>query len=185
MSDDRAQAEIRVARLTPACAAIAAQAVADIKLHGETPAVEDDARRLRTWLENATHILLVALDADRPIGFALGYLLDRVDGVDCVNDVAGAGGMNAVGVPSKMLFFYEIEVLPTYRRRGVGGALVERMKHIARTERVAKMWVQTDPENHAARGLYERMGGQASAAADLIYTWTASRLQEATEDASV
>jgi len=45
--------------------------------------------------------------------------------------------------------------------------------------------VQTDPENHAARRLYERMGGQASAAADLIYTWTASRLQEATEYASV
>ena len=173
MHDDSVRAEYRVARLAATDAAIAAHVIANIKLHDEARAAESDARRLRTWLESPSHILLVVFDADRPVGFALGYLLERVHGADDMS------------APSKMLFFYEIEVLPTHRRRGMGTALVERMKEIARAERVLKMWVQTDPENHAARGLYERTGGQASAAVDLIYTWTISRLQDATEDASI
>ena len=190
MCDDPLRAKLRVARLAPADGAIAAHVIAHIKLHDEAGAMESDARRLKAWLENATHILLVAFDADCPVGFALGYVLDRVDRVDtvdtvdCVGCTDGAVGPDSTSGSPKMLFFYEIAVLPAHRRRGVGAALVERMKHIARAERVAKMWVQTDPENHAARRLYERAGGQPSAAVDLIYTWTASSLEEPDEEPS-
>jgi len=131
MCKDPAQAEIRVARLSPADGAIAAHAIAHIKLHDEAGAMESDARRLKAWLENATHILLVAFDADRPVGFALGYVLDRVDTVDsvgCVGCADGADGADSTSVSPKMLFFYEIEVLPAHRLRGVGAALVGRMK---------------------------------------------------------
>ena len=88
------------------------------------------------------------------MGFALGYLLDRVD------------------ERRTMLFFYEIEVAAPYRKRGIGRHLVEVMKTVAREESVLKMWVQTEPGDIAARALYRSMGGVENASSDLLYVWT-------------
>lgn len=149
---------IAVRRLTSEDALIAARAIAELKQGFDPSAAVREADRLQTWLEEHNHVLLAALDRGRPVGFALGYLLDRVDG------------------HARMLFFYEIAVLKTYRRRGIGSKLVEAMKDIARIDRVAKMWVQTDPDNVAARALYERAGGTRSDSLDEIYSWTAVSL---------
>jgi GNAT superfamily N-acetyltransferase len=145
---------IAVRRLTSEDALIAACAIAELKQGFDPSAAVHEADRLQTWLKEHDHVLLAALDRGRPVGFALGYLLDRVDG------------------HARMLFFYEIEVLKTYRRRGIGMKLVEAMKDIARIHRVAKMWVQTDPNNAGARALYEQAGGTRSDSLDEIYTWT-------------
>jgi ribosomal protein S18 acetylase RimI-like enzyme len=107
----------------------------------------------KAWLAQSANILIAALHEDTPVGFALGYLLDRVDGA------------------APMLFLYEIEVTAAFRRRGIGSRLVEAMKDVARNERVVKMWVQADPGNDAARALYQRTGGVKNETADLIYVW--------------
>ena len=151
-------------RLTSEDALVAARVIAEIKQGFDSSDAERAVRRLQIWLAQSDHILLAALDGDRPAGFALGYLLDRVDG------------------HARMLFFYEIEVLKTYRRRGIGTELVEAMKEIARISRVAKMWVQTDPTNVAARALYERADGTRSASLDEIYSWTAVSLRSMRPD---
>ncbi|MBU0596353.1 GNAT family N-acetyltransferase [Candidatus Bipolaricaulota bacterium] len=143
-----------VRRLTPDAALIAARTIAEIKHGFEHDVVEREAERLRNWLEDRSNVFFAALEGDRPVGFALGYLLDRIDG------------------KAPMLFFYEIEVLPERRRQGIGTSLVEAMKSIARAERVAKMWVQTDPENAAARARYEQAGGARGKLPEEIYTWT-------------
>ena len=109
---------------------------------------------MTAWLENERNILIVASDEDVPVGFALGYLLDRVD------------------TKHQMLFFYEIEVVATHRRRGIGRALVHAMRSVAREQQVVKMWVQTAPDNLAARQLYECADGMEKAQPDLLISWS-------------
>ena len=147
-----------VRRLEPDDAAVAVRTITRLK-HPDRPSTGDAAEGMRIWLEDSHNILLAALEQEHPVGFALGYLLDRVD------------------ERAQMLFFYEIEVLPTHRRQGIGTKLVEAMKRIAQAERVPKMWVQTDPENTAARALYKRAGAVPSDSPDLIYYWTSERFQ--------
>ena len=118
----------------------------------EPPSLDSDGMRL--WLENPSNVLIAATEAAWPVGFALGYLLDRVDEA------------------RSMLFFYEIVVASDDRRRGIGKRLVEAMKAIAREQQVTKMWVQTDPDNTAARELYQCAGGTECIDPNLLYVWT-------------
>ena len=151
--------EVSVRRLTPVDAALAARAIAGIKRGAALANEAAEADRLCRWLGDPDRVLLVATDTQRPVGFALGYLLDRID------------------ADAQMLCFYEIEVLASHRRRGIGTRLVEAMKAVARSRRVIKMWVQTDPANVAARGLYEHTGAARSDAPDEVYTWDAASLK--------
>jgi len=148
-----------VRRFGPDDAVLAARAIARLK-HTVNPPTNDPAAAMKLWLEDSDNILLAAIEQERPVGFALGYLLDRVD------------------EQAKMLFFYEIEVAPTHRRQGIGAALVEAMKRVAEAERVTKMWVQTDPENTAARALYGRADAVPSGSPELIYCWRGERLRQ-------
>ncbi|MBU1049520.1 GNAT family N-acetyltransferase [Candidatus Bipolaricaulota bacterium] len=108
---------------------------------------------MKQWLENPSHVLIVASQDQVGIGFALGYLLNRID------------------PPRPMLCFYELEVAPAYRGRGIGKRLVEAMKLVARDAQAIKMWVQANGDNQAARELYQRCGGIESAVPDYIYVW--------------
>lgn len=86
-------------------------------------------------------------------GFALGYLLDRIDRAQ------------------PMLCFYEIVVSRHHRRTGIGRQLLEAMKTTALQSNVLNMWVQTDPANYAARTFYQRAGGIESTTPDHVYSW--------------
>jgi aminoglycoside 3-N-acetyltransferase I len=146
---------IDVRQLKGTDADLASQTIRAIKREGESsepPSLDSDGMRL--WLKNSSNVLIAATEAARPVGFALGYLLDRVDEA------------------RSMLFFYEIVVASDCRRRGIGKRLVEAMKAIAREQQVSKMWVQTDPGNTAARALYQRAGGAECADLDLLVVWT-------------
>lgn len=145
--------EVRRAGLDDARWAV--RTVRDVKRHGsDEPPVLRSAPQMCTWLSDEKNVLLVAAEGARPIGLALGYLLVRVD------------------VARPMLFFYEIEVVADRRRRGVGRALVEAMKDVARQENVVRMWVQTSPDNVPARALYRSAGGVEREGTDLLYVWT-------------
>ena len=148
-------ASIEVRRAGADDARWAVRTVREVKWHGsDEPSVLRSAPQMCTWLSDERNVLLVAAEGDRPIGFALGYLLARVD----------------VGRP--MLFFYEIEVVADRRQRGVGRALVDAMKDVGRQENVVRMWVQTDPDNVPARTLYRSAGGVEREGTDLLYVWT-------------
>lgn len=152
--------QIQVRRLTTTDIDQAKQTIRSIKerdLLGMISSLE--SLDMQAWLANPAHILVTASADGVPIGFALGYLLDRVDG------------------PRPMLFFYEIEVASECRRRGIGKALVAAMRDIAREAQVAKMWVQTSPSNVAARALYRSAGGIESEHSDLLIVWTEESLQ--------
>jgi len=134
---------------------IAKETIRAIKTIGESSGRRSlDPADMGAWLSRSSNILIAATEDGIPVGFALGYLQDRVD------------------APRTMLFLYEIEVAVAWRRGGIGGRLVEGMKAVAREENASKMWVQTEPDNMAARALYRSMGGVESAQANLLYVWT-------------
>lgn len=96
---------------------------------------------LRTFLSRLDNVLIAATDDGIPVGFIVAYLLDRVDRVQ------------------QMMFFYEIGVAESYRRRGVGTQMIAALKAICRTTDVMKMWVPTGRSNVAATRLYASTGG--------------------------
>jgi GNAT superfamily N-acetyltransferase len=105
---------------------------------------------LRAFLAKPENILVAAIDAGVPVGFALAYLLDRCDR----------------GRP--MMLFYEIGVAESHRRRGIGRALVEWLKAECARRDAFKMWVPTHRTNTAAVALFEATGGTPSNAGDEV-----------------
>ncbi len=132
-------------RLDRSDVVLARRLVSELKGAPPSPALAD-------WLADDSHILLAALDSADPVGFALGYLVPRLDG------------------SRAMLLVYELEVRASHRRRGIGRRLVEAMKEIACECGASKTWVVTDAANEAACALYEVTGGTRGPAAAL-FTW--------------
>lgn len=98
--------------------------------------------------------MIVAAEDGEPIGFAVAYLLDRIN------------------ENHRMALFYEIEVAEAHRRRGVGRAMIETLKSMCGAEGVAKMWVQTSPSNEAAVALYPSTGARAAGSdGELVFTY--------------
>ena len=149
-------ATTEVRRLEVSDVELASQTIRALKWETRsTDILSLDPSGLKLWLENPANILIVAIAEDGfGIGFALGYFLDRID------------------QPRPMLCFYEINVASDHRRRGIGRQLVEAMKTIAHQSNALKMWVQTDPDNLAARTLYQRAGGVESKTPDHVYSWS-------------
>jgi ribosomal protein S18 acetylase RimI-like enzyme len=101
-----------------------------------TPTVETLAR----FLSRPENVLIVATDDGTPVGYIVAYLLDRVDR------------------DQQMMFFYEIGVAESHRRRGIGTRMVTALKLVCRAQNVMKMWVPTGRSNIAATRLYASTG---------------------------
>ena len=159
---------IDIRRLDISDSDLASQAIRTLKSEAEsTDSLSVDSASMKQWLENPANILIVAAAQNAmAVGFALGYVLDRVD------------------CPQPMLCFYELVVAPNQRRKGIGRKLVEAMKRVADQSHARKMWVQTDPDNHAARALYKSAGGIESATPDHVYSWTEGNFSEPIEVSS-
>ncbi len=105
---------------------------------------------LQDFLKNNRHYLLAALDDNTPIGFILAYRLQRVDR------------------DQNMMFFYEINVAEKYRKKGVGIALINKLKEMCKQENIFKMFVLTNRSNTAAYNLYKKTGGIPDTAGDEV-----------------
>ena len=146
--------KLRIRRLREAEAPLAAEAIRILKDAGDAHPAPRDAEAWRTWLGQNHNILLVSTLEGSPVGFGVGYLLERVD------------------EERPMLFFYELEVAEAHRRCGIGTQLVEEMKAVAQAHKVRKLWVQTDPENGPANALYRKAGGIVEPRPEQLYLWT-------------
>jgi len=85
-------------------------------------------------------------------GFAYAYVLSRIDGETSV-------------------FLYELGVEETFRRQGLGRALVDQARALAERSGALKMWVDTDYDNEAAKHTYAAAGGQPADEPTLVYGW--------------
>src|ERR1700728_168247 len=100
----------------------------------DTPAVNGPTRR---FLADDRHHLLVAYVDDHPAGFVSGVELTHPD-------------------KGTEMFLYELGVEERFRGRGIGGALVERIRDLAWERGCYGMWVLTGGQNKAALATYER-----------------------------
>ena len=140
-----------IKRLSSSDAETAYQVLTQIKF------VEDGTKHLAdaltmeyliTFLKNERHYLLAAIEGKTPIGFLLAYRLARVDR------------------NQDMMFFYEITVAEKRRKKGVGTALINKLKEICKQEDILKMFVLTNRSNTTAYNLYKETGGKADLSGD-------------------
>jgi ribosomal protein S18 acetylase RimI-like enzyme len=106
----------------------------------------------RRFLADERHHLLVAYVDGHPAGF--------VSGVEMTHPDKGSE-----------MFLYELEVEERLRHRGLGRALVERLRELARERGCYGMWVLTDEQNVAAIATYEGSGASAEHG-QVVLEWT-------------
>ncbi len=92
---------------------------------------------------NAWNAAVVAGQLGRPGVFAL---------------IAGTCGMIIARVAADEAEVLTIGVVPEFRQRGVGRALIQAAAEAARYNGAAKLFLEVSTRNPAARGLYQAMG---------------------------
>ncbi len=99
-----------------------------------------DRGNLERFVGSESAILLLARKGDDGCGLLRAHILPRYDSKE----------------PEILL--HEIDVSTNYQRQGVGFALIEKLKEIAREQKASEIWVITNRSNEAAMRLYEKAG---------------------------
>lgn len=60
----------------------------------------------------------------------------------------------------RLVYLYDIEVLPALHRKGIGSRLVSTLKDVCRTQGVDSIWVGSSLTNVAACALWSRTGAE-------------------------
>jgi ribosomal protein S18 acetylase RimI-like enzyme len=143
-----------IRRLREGDEAAAVRVVEDLKFRMDgVIGVFVDPAYMRTFLADDRHYFIVAYVKDEPVGYVFGYRLSRFDG------------------KPPMVFVYEVAVVEQHRRRGIGRALIEEVKHLADEDGCRKMLVPTNRSNEAAMALYRSAGGGEGAADATGFWW--------------
>ena len=127
-----------VRRLVPDDSLVGVEAIRLLKAADGYPV--PSVTYLFEFLSRPENVLIVAFDSGMPVGYIVAYLLDRIDR------------------QQQMMFFYEIGVVESHRRRGVGKQMIGELKAVCRDANVMKMWVPTGRSNEAATRLYASTG---------------------------
>jgi aminoglycoside 6'-N-acetyltransferase I len=104
------------------------------------------------FLEDARHHVVVGLDEGTVVGMATGVHYVHPD-------------------KPPQLFINEVGVASSHRGRGIGRRLVEKLVGRAAELGCTEAWVLTDPENAAARRLYESAGATTPPDDCIMYTF--------------
>jgi ribosomal protein S18 acetylase RimI-like enzyme len=108
---------------------------------GGTPLAAEVRQRLLPGLqEHPTTLVLLAFDGPRAVGVAVCFL----------------GFSTFAARP--LLNVHDLAVLPEWRGRGVGRALLEAAEARARARGCCKLTLEVQDSNQRARGLYESFG---------------------------
>ncbi|MFI5732223.1 GNAT family N-acetyltransferase [Kribbella sp. NPDC051587] len=87
-----------------------------------------------------------------PRGWCWGYHLPRPDG-------------------TSMLYLHQLAVAEPYRRQGLGKALLQTFMTAGTLAGATKMFLTTAADNHAARSLYDALGGGLAAQGPTVNYW--------------
>lgn len=106
-------------------------------------------RYMRMLIESASTAVWIAEENAKMTGFAIVEWAEQVRGI--------------------IAYIATIEVLPGFRKLGVGAELLHRLEGSANAERAIAIWLHVDLENAAAIRLYERLGYANSGRAENFY----------------
>jgi len=102
---------------------------------------------------NERNVLLVSYYDGAPSGFLYGYALEALNSCQ------------------PKMFLYSIDVFPSFRKKGIGTALIEEFTKIASSLNCSKIFVLTNGSNQAAMRLYEKTGGKRENPDDVMYVY--------------
>lgn len=108
-----------------------------------------DASRLAAYLTAPGHLFIAALSDGTMVGQCAAVIHRHPD------------------KPTE-LYIDEVGVSPAFRRQGVARRLVEAMFTLGRELGCEEAWVGTEPDNGAARGLYETLATPAAPAESFV-----------------
>lgn len=109
-----------------------------------------DSDQAARFLADPGHEMVLAIAGGQPVGMASGTVVLHPD-----------------KIPS--LFVNEVGVRDEWQRQGIATALLTRLFDIARARGCKGIWVATEPENVAARGLYKAL--KAEELPVICYGW--------------
>ena len=96
------------------------------------------AENLKKFLQQ-NGILLLAYEGEKIAGALLAYHLAHPDGND-------------------HLYVHELDTHPGFRRQGIGTQLMQEAFKVGKELGVDEVWLGTEHDNEAAKGLYEKLG---------------------------
>ncbi len=112
-----------------------------------------DAKQATRFLANPANIVVVAQRDGQLAGFALCFLLDRIDR------------------PKRQMFVYEVDVAPEHRRKGVGRELMEWVRDFVAKEQLMEAFVVGDAGNAPAAGLYQATGAHIDGGPATVFVY--------------
>ncbi len=129
--------QVDVRRLQPGDEQVALQIVRQLMPAAERDGREPSIEHLRDLLARETNILIMAATAGMPVGFLTAYRMPTL----CCD--------------ASMVYLFEIEVAPPFRRQGIAKQMVNLLRTLCEDSDVEDIWVGTGNDNIAARRLYE------------------------------
>lgn len=103
------------------------------------------------FLADKNNFLITSKDAERVVGILIGHRLARLDAAQA------------------QVLLYEIDVHPDFRKRGIGSAMIQELKNLAKESGASEVWVITNKSNEAAMQLYEATGGTTKHDDDVVF----------------
>jgi ribosomal protein S18 acetylase RimI-like enzyme len=114
---------------------------------------EWDEEQGKTFLENSDNVLFLAFWGGELVGFLTGHRLQRFD------------------KRKAEILLYEIGVHENFQRKGIGKALMEKVKNWGKEVGADEVWVLTNKSNVAANALYQSSGGMTESPDETMYVF--------------
>lgn len=92
------------------------------------------------FLTNPLNYILAAYADNLPVGYLLGYELERPE------------------TDNPTFFVYDIEVLKDYRKKGIGTELMDAFKQSAKEKKATEIFVASNKSNIPAMNFYRKSG---------------------------
>lgn len=137
---------VKTMRLGPEEVELALEATRALERRVE--GVGRDREAMGRFLRRPSNVLVVAVEGERPIGFLLAYVLDRIE------------------TERVMVCLYEIIVDPDRRRRGIGTRMMETLGEVGAEVEATKIWTITNESNRAAVRLFTGTGAERDPGGD-------------------
>ncbi len=93
--------------------------------------------KLNQFISNTNNIAYMAIMDDKVVGFAWGYILERLD-------------------DESMLYIHSVDTLEAYRNQGIGSALIKAFLDDAKKQNLRNTFLITDKGNIRANQLYQK-----------------------------